>query len=112
MVGEQHQLLSHLDDTLAVGLHSMQTTDPAGRMHEAIQVSLRAIEHAAGIALKVRANLELARCDKALSFLAFDADTKVQLQTLPLGHDKLFGGKLGEAFKQAEERGHHQHSHV
>ena len=77
-------------------------------MHEVIQVGLHAIEHAAGIALKVRANLELARHDKALVGLSFDSDTKAQLGTLPLGHKELFGGKLDEASKQAEERGHRQ----
>ena len=49
-------------------------------------MGLHAIEHAAGNALKVRANLELVRCDKALTGLSFDLDTEVQLRTLPLGH--------------------------
>ncbi len=34
-----------------------------------------------------------------------DSDTKTQLRTLSLGHEELFGGKLDEASKQAEERG-------
>ena len=53
--------------------------------------------------------LEMARHDKALASLSFDGDTKLQLNSLPLSHKKLFGGKLDEASKQAEERGHHQH---
>ncbi len=57
----------------------------------------------AGITLKVHANLELARCVKALASLYFDRVTKVQLHTLPLNHKELFGGKLDEASKQAEE---------
>ncbi len=52
--------------------------------------------------------LELARCDKALVSLSFDSDTKVQLHTLLLGHEELFGGKLDDASKQAKEQGHHQ----
>ena len=54
-------------------------------------MGLRAIEHAAGLALKVLANLELARYDKALASLSFDSDTKAQLRTLSLGHVELFG---------------------
>ncbi len=108
MVGEQLKMLSYADYALAVGLRSADATgakaaDSADRAREAIQVGLRAIEHAAGIALKVRANLELARRDKALAALSFDSDTKAQLRTLPLGHEELFGGKLDEASKQAEE---------
>ncbi len=71
-------------------------------------MGLRAIQHAAGITLKVHANLELARCDKALASLSFDSDTKAQLRTLPLGHEELFGVKLDNASKQAEERGRRQ----
>ncbi len=108
MVGEQLKMLSYADYALAVGLRSTDATgaeaaDSADRAREAIQVGLRAIEHAAGIALKVRANLELARRDSALAGLSFDSDTKAQLHTLPLGHEELFGGKLDEASKQAEE---------
>ena len=33
-----------------------------------------------------------------------------QLRTLPFDHDELFGGKLEEASKQAEEQGHWQHN--
>ena len=72
-------------------------------MREAIQVGLCAIEHVAGITLKVHANLELAWYDKALAGLSFDSDTKVQLRTLPLGHKELFGGKLDDSSKQAKE---------
>ncbi len=101
-------MLSYADYALAVGLRSMDATgaeavDSANHAREAIQVGLRAIEHAASIALKVHANLEPARCDKALAGLSFDSDTKAQLRTLSLGHEELFGGKLDEASKQAEE---------
>ncbi len=88
-----------------IGAEAMHTADCA---RQAIQVSLHAIEHAAGIALKVHANLELARCDKVLTSLSFDSDTKAQLCTLPLAHEELFGGKLGNASKQAEEQGYRQ----
>ena len=101
MVGEQLKMLSYTDYALAVALHSAHATgaeaaDSADRVREAIQVGLHAI-------------LELARCDKALVGLSFDSDTKAQLRTLPLGHEELFEAKIGEASKQAEERGHHQH---
>ena len=84
----------------ATGAKAVNSVDCA---HEAIQVGLCAIEHAADIALKVRANLELARHDKAGASLSFNSDTKAQLLTLPLGHEELFGGKLVEASKEAEE---------
>ena len=108
MVGEQLKMLSYADYTLAVGLRSAdatgaKATDSADRAREAIQVGLHAVKHAAGIALKASANLELARCDKALTGLSFDSDTKAQLRTLPLVREELFGGKLVEASKQAEE---------
>ena len=85
-----------------------KAADSADRAREAIQVGRCAIEHVASITLKVRANIELARHDKALASLSFDSDTKVQLRTLPLGHKELFGGKLDKASKQAEERGRRQ----
>ncbi len=61
MVGEQLKMLSYADYALAMGLRSMdaigaEPADSADCAHEAIQVGLRAIEHVAGIALKVRAN--------------------------------------------------------
>ena len=98
-------MLSYADYTLAVGLCSADATgaeaaDSAVHIHEAIKVGLCAIKHAAGITLKVCTNLELARL--ALAGLSFDSDTKVQLRTLPLGQEELFGGKLDEASKQAE----------
>ena len=76
-------MLYYMHYTLAVGLHSMDGTgmevmDTADRVCQAIQVSLWAVEHAAGITLKVRANLELARHGKALSSLAFDAGTNFE----------------------------------
>ena len=81
MVGEKLKMLSYADYALAVGLHSLdatgaEATDSADRARESIQVSLHAIEHVAGIALKIHANLELARRDKALASLSFDGDTK------------------------------------
>ena len=102
-------MLSYADYTLAVDLRSMEATgaeaaDTTDCVHEAIEVGLCVIKHAAGIALKVCTNLELARRDKALSSLAIDANTETQLQTLPLGCEELFGGKLDEASKQADER--------
>ncbi len=114
MVGEQLKMLSYADYALAVGLRSTDATgaeaaDSVDQACEAIQVGLRAIEHAAGIALKVCANLELAKHDSALAGFSFDSDTKAQLRTLPLGHEELFGGKLDKASKQAEERGRRQH---
>ena len=62
MVGEQLKMLSYVDYALAMGHRSSDATgaeaeDKADHACEAIQVGLRAIEHAAGIALKVRANL-------------------------------------------------------
>ena len=98
---------------LAIGLHSAGATstkaaDLADRAREAIQVGLPGIEHMAGIALKFRANLELARRYKALVSLSFDSDTKAQLHTSPLGHAEFFEGKLDEAPKQAKERGWRQ----
>ncbi len=75
----------------------MEAADTGDSACEAIQVGLRVIEHATGIALKVEVILELARHDKTLSSLAVDADTKGQLQSLPLGHNELFVGKLEEA---------------
>ncbi len=92
---------------MAIGLHSVDATgteavDSADRMCEAIQVSLCAIEHVAGITITVRANLELARCDQALASLSFDSDTKAQLHTLPLGHMMLFVAKLDVASKHVE----------
>ena len=106
-------MLSCADYVLTIGLYSVDATgtkaaDSADCMCEAFQVGLRAMELVAGIALKVRANIELAQCDKALAGLSFDSDTKAKLRTLPLGHEELFGGKLDEASKQAEERGHRQ----
>ena len=59
--------------------------DSVDRACEVIQVGLCAMEHVAGIALKVCANLELARCDKALASLSFDSETKAQLHTFALG---------------------------
>ncbi len=105
MVGEQLKMLMYADCALAVGLQSTDATgseamDTADRKCKAIQVGLLAC-----IALKVRANLEQNRRDKALLSLSFDSDTKVQLQTLPLGHDELLGGKLEEASKQVEKQG-------
>ena len=96
MVGEQ--VLSCVDYALAVGLHSadatgMEAADTSNRTCEAIQVGLHSIDHAAGFALKVHANLELARQDKALSSLAFHANTKAQLRTLPFDPDEL--GQVG-----------------
>ena len=80
-------MLSYADYALAVGLHSADATgaEAADHVRKAIQVSLHVIQHVAGIALKVHANLELARHDRALTSLSFDSDTKVQLHTLPLG---------------------------
>ncbi len=62
MVGEQLNMLSYVDYMLAVGLRSANTmgakaADSADHTHEAIQVGLRAIEHAGGITLKVHMNL-------------------------------------------------------
>ncbi len=104
---------SYADYVLAVCLHSADASgtkaaDSVDHACEAIQVGLRAIVHAAGIALKVHTNLELARHDKAVAYLSFNSDTKAQLHTLPSGHEELFRGKLDEASKQAEEQGHRQ----
>ena len=101
-------MLSYADYALAVGLRCADATgaeavDLADHALDAMQVGLHAIEHAAGIALKVHANLELAQRDKALASLSFDSDTKAQLHTLPLGHKELFGGKLDEVSKQAKK---------
>ena len=68
MVGEQMKMLSYVEYTLAIGLHIVdglgaKAADSADRAPEAIEVGLWAIEH---VALKVRVNLELAMCDKAL----------------------------------------------
>ena len=57
-------------------------------------MGLWATERAARIALKVCANLELAKWDIALSSLLFDSDTKAQLYTLPLGQEELFPGEV------------------
>ena len=58
MVGKQLRMLSFMDYALAVGFRSADATgteavDSAGHTHEAILVDLRALEHAAGITLKV-----------------------------------------------------------
>ena len=113
MVGEQLKMLSYADYVLVIGLHSVDATgaeavDSVDRVREAIQEGLRAIKHVTGIALKVHVNLELARHDKPLASLSFDSDTKAHLCTLPLGHEELFGSKLDETSKQAEERGQSQ----
>ncbi len=110
---EQMKMLSYGDYAMAVGLQSADVSgadaaEVQARAKEALQVGLRAIEHAAGVALKTRANLELARRDRALASLNFDAETKAQLRTLPLGQDELFAGKLDEASRQAEERSRRQ----
>ena len=82
--------------------------DTADRAHEVIQVGSHVTEHAASITLDFHVNLELNRHDKALLSSAFDPDMKAQLQTLLLGHDILFWGKLDKASGQAEERSCHQ----
>ena len=43
-----------------------------------------------------------------MSSLFFDSVEKAQLRTLPLALEELFGGKLDEALKQAEEQAHRQ----
>ena len=102
MIGEHLKMLSYADYALAVGLRSANASgakaaDSADCMLESVQVGLRAIEHTAGIALKVCANLELARHDKPLASLSLDSNTKAQLRSLPFGQNELFGGKLDEA---------------
>ena len=50
----------------------MEVEDAMDQAQEAIQVGLRAIKHAARIALKVCAKIELAQQDKARSSQSFD----------------------------------------
>ena len=75
-------MLSYMGYALAVGLCSMdaigiEAVDLADRAHEAIQVGLHAVEYMAGITLKIRANLELPRHNKAIASLSFASYTKV-----------------------------------
>ena len=75
------KMLSYMDYALAVGLCSAdamcaEAADTVDHVHEAIQVSLHVVEHAASISLKICVNLELARHLEAHLSLAVDAGTK------------------------------------
>jgi len=109
MLREQLKVLSYTDYALAAGLNavdevSVDIEQLQEKAKEAIRVGLRAIEHAASLALKVVGNMELARRRKGLGSLTFDKETKAQLRTLPLGQEELFAGKLDEASRQAQDR--------
>ncbi len=52
---------------------------------------------------------ELAWHNKFLANLSFASDTGAELRILPMGHEDLFQGRLDEASKQAEGRGHRRH---
>ena len=76
----------------------LHVTDATVNAQEAFWISLHAIKHSGGIALRVPTHFELACHNQALVSLMFDADTKAQLHFLPLGHEEPRNGSYLKVF--------------